>query len=386
MIRRDFFRNVEKVYAVKKWHPDTPNHYRVAVKMCYIFCICLLVSTSLIFTTGCGGSAVRSITSYSITSNRTDCNRLGLQGQVKQYSSYDIYFEEKFGRYTCPNFPLDWQITESIGFLGSGNKSEATYYWIATIPSYKEEFKYDSDGKLTENVIHAYNIQSEEYSLDSSYTNFYDITTGKIERIEGYEYDGEDKDGQFSWIHIYEYPDDYKVIILNYDRDGFFRWSHIQKYNSKGMRIQSDHYQYDETNEQYVKQWSEKFSYDSKGNRIEWARYDSSGSNEWKSKFKYDDEGNEIECVEYDSQNKITRRYFYRYISEEDLEKSRVEFDASYEEFIKNGLDPEKIIHSDNWFDNQGNWTVKITLEDISATEDAYFEITNIEKRVIEYY
>lgn len=387
MIHRDFTRNSEKIYTVKKLYTNIPIHHRVAVRMVYIFCICLLVSTLLIFTTGCGGSTVRSNVNDSITSNnKTDCYRLGLQGQVKQYSTYDIYFEEKFGRYIYPNFPLDWQITESIEFLKSSNISKATYYWIATIPSYKEEFKYDSNGKLTESIIHAYDIQLEKYSLNFSYLNFYDITTGKIDRIEGYEYDGEEKESQFSWIHIYEYPDDHKTIISNYDQYGFFKWNHIQKYDSRGMRIESDHYQYDEKREQYVKQWSESFKYDSKGNRIEWSRYDSGGSVEWKSKFKYDDAGNEIEYVEYDSENKITHKYFYRYISSDGFEKSRVELDASYEEFIKNGLDPEKIIHGDNWFDSQGNWTVKITLEDVGAPEDALFEITNIEKRIIEYY
>ncbi len=352
------------------------NRSNVKAKFYIVICISLIIYIQVVFNIGCTGNTGVQFTFDS----KTDCEKLGLQGPVKSISQFDIDITETYGKYIVMEGVYHVRQIDSHKFLKSGNRIEATYYdfWG---PLYEEELTYDNDDRLAECTIYTCKLSTENCLRTYYYKNSYDM--GRIDKIEGrvyYDYEGKEFNS-LVWTRVYEYSDK-TVSISSYTATGSLMWRHIQKYNASGMRVESIHY--DNSN---IIQWREQFTYDSKGNRTEWSRHDSNGTLEWRNKYKFDNNGNEVECIETDSRNNITHKYFY-YIDGDDLEKGTLTYSESIELDIvkKKGLDLEKIIRDDNFFDGEGNWEVKIIVEEINDAQDTYIKIKSIEKRIIEYY
>jgi len=350
-----------KVVSMKGLRIKVQRYYPVVAKVASVVCICLFTITSLMFAGGCGGSTGQLPVLYG----ETDWQRIGLRGEVKSWTLYEVSWTENFGRIEISSPPA---INHSTTFLESGDQVESIYYDMNGKPKWKDEFTYDDDGETWTGCI-SYKCIDGDYNATSpqwSYTNLYD-NDGRIYRVEGYDYDDAGKkSSRPSWVHLYEYfEDEGKISLSSYDSDGKLQWKNIDRYNADGMIIESAHYDNDGT----IK-YSEKFRYDSEGNKIEWSRYDSDGSLEWTDKFKYDDNGYEVECANYDYRNQLMWTTVYLYINDEELAN----------------FDPDSIENMENLFDTCGNWTVRVTLEEKEGFGGTFRKVKEIEKRVLTYF
>ena len=345
------------------YNPDFKMRGKFPVKMknMYFSTIILLLFISLIFACSCQGSAVELPVIYG----ESDWERMGLRGKVKSLDQFEISWQESFGKI---NLKPESTIDQSTIFLNTGNQSMTTYYGINGLPSWKDEFIYAADGETWLECI-SYKYAQDDKTVASpqwSYTNTYDYD-GNLIRATGYDYDESgQKLATESWVHLYEYlKDEGKIAHSSYNSDGTLQWKNISRYNSAALAVETTQY----ANSGAIL-WRDKFKYDGKGNQTEWYRYDSDLSLQWKDVFKFDDNGNEIECSNYDRGNKLIWQDIYLYLNEFEL----------------NGFDINNSINHENKFDNNGNWTIKVTLEEKPGFGGTYLTVKEILKRTVTYF
>ena len=150
----------------------------------------------------------------------------------------------------------------------------------------KRTFKYDSKGKIIEEVV--YSGDGPRISVKNIY-----VYDEKGNKIETNLYWG---DGRFN-----------QKIKFNYDEKGRnieTLWASNQKktckYDDKGNMIETM------TNANGSFSYKYKYKYDTKGNYIELVECNVDGSIIIKHTYKYDSCGNVIEKVDYDKLNKLT--------------------------------------------------------------------------------
>ncbi len=199
-----------------------------------------------------------------------------------------------------------------------------------------------------------------------SYANFYD-DDGRLVKVEGYNYDGAgQKPSSPSWTHTYDYlMNEGKIVHSSYSQNGTLQWKNVSLYDGNGFNTES--VQYDNNG---AIQWKDKFKYDAKGNKTEWGRYNADSSLQWKDVFKYDDKGNEIECANYDHTNTLVWKNTYLYVNE----------------LGSDGFDINKNAGLKNEFDGNGNWIMRLTLEEKEGFGGSYYTVKDVEKRAITYF
>ena len=320
----------------------------------------VLVSTSII-TSGCQKSTGKLPLLYE----ESDWQRMGLHGNVSDLTLFEIDWEEAFGKIKLTSVAV---IDQSTHFNNKGNQVDSEYYDIDGRVNNKDVFIYDSDGETwLECINHNSPGIESNASPQSGYTNYYD-SDGRVYRIEGYDFgDSGEKLSPPSWVHIYEYLDEEgRILRSSYSSEGTLQWKNMTEYDSNAREIASAHY-----DDSGILQWRDEFKYNYDGNKTEWSRYDSEGVLQWKDILKYDENGNEIECANYDYRNILMWKDIYIYtVDVDDIQ----------------GYDVANIHNRENKFDSDGNWIVKITLEEKSGFGGTYLTVKEIEQRDITYF
>ena len=333
----------------------------IIIKRFMLVLILVVLFSSFIIAGGCRQTTGKLPLLYE----QSDWQRMGLHGNVSDLTLYGIDWDEAFGKIKLTSTAV---LDQSTHFNKKGNQVDSEYYGMDGQVKNKDVFIYDSDG---ETWLECTNYKSpgkeSTASPQSGYTNYYD-SEGRVYRIEGYEYgDSGDRLSPPSWVHIYEYLDEEgKILRSSYDSKGALQWKNMTEYDLNTREIASAHY-----DDLGVLQWHDEFKYSEDGNKTEWSRYDSEGVLQWKDVLKYDENGNEIECANYDYRNILMWKDIYVYtIDIADIE----------------GYDIAKIRDIKNKFDSNGNWIVKITLEEKNGFGSTYCSVKEIERRVITYF
>ena len=139
---------------------------------------------------------------------------------------------------------------------------------------------------------------------------------GNVESVTVTEYDREDRFGEVvrGGIHgcqkYYFNTEGDVVEEAHYNSDGSLREKYTYQYDSRGNKIEQACYKSDGS-------LSSKctYKYDSSGNKIEQAYYNSDGSLWHKYTYKYDSRGNMIEEATYDSDGSLRYKHSYKYDS-----------------------------------------------------------------------
>jgi hypothetical protein len=308
---------------------------------------------------GCGGGSRLLPDLYA----QSDWERMGLHGNVRSLTLYELSWEEAFGSISITAPP---SVDQSTAFLPTGNQVESQYFDMAGRPDYRDVFVYDSDGETWLECVSYKSPSGSTASPRWSYTNSYD-DRNRIARVEGHGYDASgQKSAKASWVHIYEYrADEGKIVRSSYDGDGALQWKNVTEYDAQARASASTHY-----DQNGAAQWSDRFKYDDKGNRTEWSRYDAKGSLQWRDVFAYDDNGNEVRCSNYDYRGGLMWETVYLYLSEGDLATFSLSGWADI----------------GNKFDGRGNWTVRMTLEKKNGFGGNYVTVKEIQKRALVYF
>lgn len=121
-----------------------------------------------------------------------------------------------------------------------------------------------------------------------------------------------------------------------------------------------------------------KYKYDSQGNRVEEARYSSTGALSITDVSKFDPKGNRIEWSRYTSRGELN---FRKTISYNDRGQ---ETELTY--FRDDGSISEKYSYTDYVMDSQGNWIKRVESKWITKNGKSYFEPYQVTYRKITYY
>lgn len=336
---------------------ENKNRKRAAAALLSI----IMILTIVIISCGCGKAPAQIPPPY----DESDWERMGLKGETETLTLYEVEWQEAFGKISISSAEATDQTTR---FNQNGNQTESCYYDINGNPSWKDVFNYESDGKTWLECVSYKPAQpgSEELVAQWSYTNIYD-NTGRLNRIEGYDYDSAgQKLPDNTWVHLYSYDEaEGKLERASFDETGVLQWKNISTYNEFGQEIEAAHY-----DDSGAVIWRDTFKYDSAGNKTEWVRYADDGTVSWKDVFTYDAEGNETECSNYDYTGKLMWKTIYIYINEFDLD----------------GFEISNAGNTENSFDENGNWTIKLTLDEKEGFGSSYYEVKEIEKRALSYY
>jgi hypothetical protein len=327
------------------------------------------IALAVVFATGCGHT---SKTTFVEKDNR---ERWGLHGDVKTCTLYTVLPLERLGRV----FEAGSDPDSSNSFSTNGNRVDSIYYDSLGNPVMDERLTYDSD-VLTNCVRYKYNDDGSGTTKTGGYTIIYN-NQDNIDYIRGYYYSQEQE--RVDWLHLYGYGDgSLQTVISGFqDTDTNFsalQWKHIHKYRNNRL-TEVDHYNADGSIE-----WIDKFKYDSKGNKTEWARFVSGNRLVWIDSFKYDDNENEIECTRNDSDGHRVYKYVYRYVTIPTIEAYDGQIPDSL--FLSKGYNPNQPGNAADSFDQAGNWTVKVTLEENTDFGYTFFKVNAIQKREISYY
>jgi hypothetical protein len=300
----------------------------------------------------------------------------GLHSSVKAYTLYTVVPLERLGRI----FEAESAPVYSHSFSTTGNRIEVVYYDALGNPVVNEKLTYNADNMVT-CVRYKYNDDGSGTIETGSYTNVYG-DDNIIDYIRGYYY--HQQQDRVDWLHLYEYFDDGRKTVISsfHHTDAFFtelQWKHVHKYKNNRL-TEVQHYNKDGSIE-----WIDKFKYDSKGNKTEWARFMSRTRLEWIDKFKYDDNGNEVEYTRYDSNNHRVYKYLYRYVT---IPAVEIDDDGEIPDsiFLSKGYNPNRPGNTTDSFDQAGNWTIKVTLEENTNFGYTFLEVKEIQKREISYY
>ena len=328
---------------------------------------------SVIFTTGCGNPG-------AAESTRTGPpDRSGLHGKVEAYTLYDLTQLERFGKYVVfedISYPIS-----TCTLSETGKEVESTYYDTFGWPVISDKMVEDANGKETW-AKYGYGDNGSVPIEVGGYTTYYG-NDESIDSIRGY-YLSSTKD-RVNWVHTYEYLEPgRKTVISSYIVDSNFvnsslQWKHIERFRDNRL-VEIEH-----RNNKGGVEWIDKFGYDAKGNKTESSHFLSNGLLDWTEKSKYDKTENEVERARYDSHGHLIHKYIFRYV---ELPVVTIEDYLKDGEslFLSRGYDPNRSDNNAESFDKQENWTIRLTLEENNRFGYSYLEITEVQKREIQYY
>ncbi len=240
-----------------------------------------------------------------------------LKGKVKQISNFKYEAVDKFGK------------IEKGEIIQDSSYHYGNNYII----------KFNEKGDEIE--INNYNSNSEG-SLFYKVINKYDETGNRIEE-NWYK-----SDGSLDRKYIYKYDEKGNIIEeKKYYSDGNMAWGYSDKYNEKGKKIKRKFY--DKHNGSLSSKGT--YSYNEKGNMIEFKVYEPDGSLSFKSTFRYDEKGNRIEENVYKSDGSLLQKITYKY----NEKGNRIE-----ENVYKSDRSLDFKITLKYKFDKMGNWIKKI--------------------------
>lgn len=328
---------------------------------------------SVIFTTSCANPGAAESPAAD------NPGRSGLRGKVKSYTLYDLTELERFGKYVVfedLSFPISM-----CALSETGKEVESTYYDGFGRPVVSSKMVEHGNGTETW-TKYGYGDDGNAQSEVGSYTSYYG-NDESVDSIRGY-YLTSTKD-RVNWVHTYERLEaGRKTVISSYIVDSNFlssslQWKHIQTFRDNRL-VEIEH-----RNNKGGVEWIDKFGYDAKGNKTESSHFLSNGLLDWTEKSKYDKTGNEVERARYDARGHLVQRYFFRYVELPAVTIAEY-IDDGESLFVSTGYDPNGNDNNAPAFDKQGNWTVRVTLEENDKFGYKYLEITEVQKREIQYY
>ena len=332
--------------------------------------VCLWIGLSVLLTSGCGNSGAAD------SSATASADQGGLHGKVESYTIYDLYELERFGKYVVFE---DLSLPVSSRSLSETGKTiESTYYDSLGRPIMNEKLIEDVDGKETW-AKYEYDDNGSGTTEVGGYTSYY-FNDKSIDSISGYYLSA--TNDRVNWVHTYEYLEHgRKTVISSYTGASVtsaLQWKHIQKYRDDRL-VEAQH-----RDNKGAVEWTDKFGYDAKGNKTEWSHFLSSGRLDWIERYKYDKAGNEVERARNDSAGHLVSRYIFRYVKLPAV-KLQDYLDNGESLFLSVGYDPNQSADAASSFDKEGNWTVKVTLEENNDFGYTYLEVKEIQKRDIQY-
>lgn len=227
---------------------------------------------------------------------KTDVEKDGLKGKVKQVTLNCFYANEKSGEIIKEKKCDDNNY--SVIYNEKGKKIELTVH-SSGWRNEKRLFKYDIKGNLSE--LHLFDADNKLLS------KFIDNRDEKGNKIETNLYDA---DNNLINRQTYKCDDNGNEIEHNeYNSKNILVLKHIYKYNGEGNQIESSAYT-------PVGNFENKNinKYDDKGNRIETNSYNAEGIIGSKGTWKYDEKNNPIEENWYNEQGILNSRYSYNYV------------------------------------------------------------------------
>ncbi len=345
------------------------RHRSLASGVSSAICLCTGL-VSVLLTSGCGNAG-------ATDSPKTgSAGQGGLHGKVESYTIYDLFQLERFGKYVVFE---DLSLPVSSSSLSETGKTiESTYYDSLGRPIMNEKLIDKVDGKET---WAKYEYGDGRGTTEvGGYTSYY-FNDESIDSISGYYLSA--TSDRVNWVHTYEYLEQgRKMVISSYTGESVtaaLQWKHIHK-NRDGRLVEVQH----RDNKGEV-EWTDKFGYDAKGNKTEWSHFLSNGHLDWTEKYKYDKAGNEVERARSDSAGHLVSKYIFRYVKLP-VVKMQDYLDNGEGLFLSMGYDPNRSTGAAQAFDEQGNWTVKVTLEENNDFGYTYLEVKEIQKRDIQYY
>ncbi len=277
--------------------------------------------------------------------------KLNIQGKVKSIkeTSYDAYV--KNGK-TCKGEPIEGAQDMVYKFDINGNLIEESYYSQADNTRFTTVYNYDQWNNIIEE-------QTYKDSLALTYKFSITIKYDKFGNILEFQRNGKSPNDSWSGIFQINEKGKWSELLMHFPSNNKWDWKEVRIYDDNGNNIaqhyydglgnfsKSFFYNYDESGllfEEKSKGLSEDYLkvFDKKGNNIEYVSYKKDGSLAAKTVWEYDDMSNVV--------------------SEE-----------SFNESGSNGTTQYTYV-----YDNHGNWTRKVTIND--GNPDLIIE------RKIEYY
>ena len=133
-----------------------------------------------------------------------------------------------------------------------------------------------------------------------------DKLKGKVKSVTETQYRSVEKFGELQKGNLYEkytFKYDYKgnkTEFADYNSDGSLKSKHIYKYDASGNVTE---YAKHKSNFSLIHKYTSK--YDDNGNEIEKAVYKSDGSLKWKETYKYDTMGNWTKMIRFEVKNEV---------------------------------------------------------------------------------
>jgi hypothetical protein len=231
-----------------------------------------------------------------VREKKTDVEKDGLNGKVKQVTLNCFYVNEKSGEIIKEKKCDDNNY--SVVYDVKGKKIELTVH-SSGWRNEKRVFKYNTKGTLSE--LHLFDADNNLLS------KFIDNCDENGNKIESNLYD---TDNNLINRQTYKYDDKGNEIEHNeYNSKNILILKHIYKYDVEGNQIESSAYT-------PVGNFENKNinKYDDKRNRIETNSYNAEGIIESKGTWKYDEKNNPIEENWYNQQGILNSKYIYNYV------------------------------------------------------------------------
>ena len=250
-----------------------------------------------------------------------DC---GIYSESWIYDSKDNLVRHTFDLHSGHGFNASWASVKTLyKYDSQGREMEVLYYNDGGL-SYRVVYKYnsrglksaekmvynggyvcywryDSRGNLVEEPSEEFYVDSGEWGFDGITRRKYDAQNRVIEKVSYASYDGTpyDSQGNLKADSLLSKGESYKY-----------------KYDSRGNLIEEACYNSDGSFGGMVTR-----KYDLQGNEIEEATYDSNGNMSGKQTRKYNSQGNKIEEAYYDSDGVLKRKDGCQYDSHGNLVK-----------------------------------------------------------------
>ena len=247
-----------------------------------------------------------------IREKKTDLEKDGLRGKVRQVNINCFYANEKSGEIIKEKKCDDNNY--SVIYNDKGEKAELTVHGSGW-RNEKRLFKYDTKGNLSE--LHLFDADNK---LLSKYIDNCDENGNKIES------NLYDADNNLLNRQAYKYDEKGSETERNeYNSKNMLVLKHIYKYDQEGNQIASSTYS---STDSFENKSLDKF--DDKGNRIETNYYTAESVIESKGTWKYDEKNNPTEENWYNQQGILNSSYIYNYVyDQKDNWIKKIEFEKN---------------------------------------------------------
>lgn len=277
-----------------------------------------------------------------------------IKGDVKTIHRYQYEAIERFGEAE----KTTGYLKEKLTFDKKGNQTEKIEYNSDGTIKQKESWKYNENYQLIENK----NVYQSNRKLTKKY--IYNSRGNLVEKIY-YNSDG----NQFDKF-VYAYNSNGQISESNNYRAGVKGMKNIFKYNSNGLLVSKTTYtSYGTLHSKLT------YKYDSNENLTGRSYFDGvTGREEERYVMKYNDEGFE------------TLFELYNRFNEKEGSEFKI-LDDENNSILRSYKNPETVGYNSYkyTYDNEGNWTKKISFEILNLTAGIK-KPSGITERKIEYY